>query len=115
MFKLLKDKSLVSSWQNFFEENFKSEIETIALEYPEKRSILIDYWDIDRINPSLAEGLINQPYKSIFNAEEALNNIDVASGEKLNLHFRVKNLPEINRLIIRNINTNYTRHNLPFY
>ena len=107
MLKLLKDKSLSSAWQNFFEENFKSDIETIAPEYPEKRSILIDYWDIDRINPSLAEGVIDQPYKSIFNAEEALKNIDVASGEKLNLHFRIKNLPEINRLSVRNIRANH--------
>ncbi len=107
MLKLLKDKSLVSLWQNFFEDNFKSEIETIALEYPEKKSLFIDYWDIDSINPSLAEGVVNQPYKYIFNAEESLKNINVASKEKLNLHFRVKNLPEINRLIIRNIRANH--------
>lgn len=107
MLKLLKDKSLSSAWQNFFEENFKSDIETIAPEYPEKRSILIDYWDIDRINPSLAEGVIDHPYKYIFNAEEALKNIDVASGEKLNLHFRIKNLPEINRISVRNIRANH--------
>jgi replicative DNA helicase Mcm len=107
MYKLLKDKNLVSSWQTVFEENFKSEIETIALEYPEKRSIFIDYWDIDSINPSLAEGVLNQPYKSIFNAEEALKNINVASGEKLNIHFRIINLPDINRLIIRKIRANH--------
>jgi replicative DNA helicase Mcm len=107
MLKLLKDKSLSSSWQNFFEENFKSEIETIAFEYPENRSLLIDYWDIDRINPSLAEGVLNQPYKYIFNAEEALKNIKVASNEKLILHFRIKNLPDVNRLIIRHIRANH--------
>ena len=107
MLKLLKDKSLLSNWQSFFEDNFKSEIETIALEYPEKRSIIINYWDIDSINPSLSEGILNQPYKYIFNAEEAIKNINVASGEKLNLHFRIKNLPEINRLLIRNIRANH--------
>ena len=107
MLKMLKDKSLSSTWQNFFEENFKSEIETIALEYPKKRSIFVDYWDIDSINPSLAEGILNQPYKYIFNAEEALKNIKVASGEKLELHFRINNLPEMSRLIIRNIRANH--------
>ena len=107
MLKLLKDKSLVSLWQNLFEENFKSEIETIALEYPEKRSLYVDYWDIDSINSSLAEGILNQPYKYIFNAEEALKNINVGSKEKLNLHFRVRNIPEMNRLIIRHIRANH--------
>ena len=49
MFKLLKDNSLSSTWQNFFEENFKSEIETIALEYPKKRSLVIDYWALANV------------------------------------------------------------------
>ena len=87
MVRLLKDESLVASWQNFFEENYKSEIETIALEYPEKRSLLVDYWDIDKADSKLAELLINQPYKAIFNAEEALKNIDVSAEQKLKLHY----------------------------
>ena len=72
----MKDESLVASWQSFFEENCKSEIETIALEYPENRSLIVDYWDIDKADPKLTETLINQPYKALFNAEEALKNID---------------------------------------
>jgi replicative DNA helicase Mcm len=107
MVQLLKDKSLVASWQNFFEENYKSEIETVALEYPEKRSLLVDYWDIDRADPKLAENLINQPYKTIFNAEEALKNIDVAAESKIVLHFRVINLPDLHKIIIRKIRANH--------
>ena len=86
MAQLLKDKSMVALWQSFFEENYKSEIENIALEYPDRRSLIVDYWDIDRSNPSLAEKLVNQPYKTIFNAEEALKNIDVAVEKKIILH-----------------------------
>ncbi len=107
MVQLLKDNSLVASWQNFFEENYKSEIETVALEYPEKRSLIVDYWDIDRIDPKLAEELINQPYKTIFNAEEALKNIDVAVENKIILHFRVTNLPDLHKIIIRKIRANH--------
>lgn len=103
MVKLLRDKSLVDSWQNFFEEHYKSEIETVAFEYPDKRSLFVDYWDIDRAAPTLAEMLIEQPYKTIFNAEEALKNIDVASEHDLHLHFRVVNLPEMQRVNIRDI------------
>ena len=66
MARLLRDESLVALWQSFFEENCKSEIETIALEYPEKRSLIVDYWDIDKADPKLAELLINQPYKTLF-------------------------------------------------
>ena len=63
--QLLKDESTVASWQRFFEEEYKSEIETVALMYPESRSLFVDYWDIDRADPSLAELLIEQPYKAI--------------------------------------------------
>jgi len=107
MVRLLKDESLVASWQRFFEENYKPGIETVAIEYPEKRSLYVDYWDIDRADPKLTEMLINQPYKAIFNAEEALKNVDVAAENKLKLHFRVVNLPDTNKIIIRKIRANH--------
>jgi len=103
----LKDESLVASWQSFFEENCKSEIETIALEYPENRSLIVDYWDIDKADPKLTEMLINQPYKALFNAEEALKNIDVAAEQKLQFHFRVGNLPDTQKILIRKIRANH--------
>ena len=107
MVKLLKDESLVAQWQRFFEDHCKSEIETVALSYPEKRSVFVDYWDIDEADPGLAEMLISQPTKAFFNAEEALKNIDVAVENKLVLHFRVINLPDTNRIIIRKIRANH--------
>jgi len=104
---VLKDESLVASWQSFFEENCRSEIETIAIEYPEKRSLVIDYWDIDKVDSNLTELLLNQPFKTFFNAEEALKNIDVAAENKLQLHFRVKNLPDTQKILIRKIRSNH--------
>ena len=94
MVRLLKDESLAASWQDFFEEQCKSDIETLAVEYPEKRSLVVDYWAIDKADPKLAENLLGQPFKSIFNAEEALKTIDVAAEQKMQLHFRVVNIPE---------------------
>ena len=107
MVRLLKDESLVALWQRFFEEKCRSDIETIALEYPEKRSIIVDYWDIDKFDPSLTEILINQPYKAVFNAETALNAVDVAAEHKVKLHFRVRNLPDTHRIVIRKIRANH--------
>lgn len=105
--RLLKDESLVSQWQKFFEDYCKSDIETVALEYPEKRSLYVDYWRIDEADPKLAELLLDQPYKAIYNAEQALKNIDVAAENKLLLHFRVINLPDTNRILIRKIRSNH--------
>lgn len=107
MVRLLKDQSLVAQWQKFFEDQCKPDIETVALEYPEKRSLYVDYWDIDKVDPKLADMLLNQPYKALYNAEEALKNIDVASENKLQLHFRVTNLPDTDKIIIRKIRANH--------
>ena len=107
MVKLLKDQSLVAQWQKFFEENCKSDIETVALEYPEKRSLFVDFWDIDKADSKLTDLLLNQPYKAMFNAEEALRNIDVAAENKLRLHFRVNNIPDTSKIIIRKIRANH--------
>ncbi len=107
MVKLLKDESLVAQWQKFFEENCKSQIETVALSYPDKRSIFVDYWDIDKADSKLAEVTLEQPFKAVFNAEEALKNIDVASENILHLHFRIKNLPDTHHIIIRHIRSSH--------
>ena len=106
MVRLVKDESLTASWQDFFEDKCKAEIETLATEYPEKRSLLIDYWDVDKADPKLAELLIRQPFKTLFNAEEALKLIDVSMEQKLQLHFRVKNIPESQKILIRKIRAN---------
>jgi len=105
--QLLRDDSLIAQWQKFLEEHCKSEIETVALSYPERRSIYIDYWKIDKADPQLADMILNQPFKAFFNAEEALKNIDVAVENKPDLHFRVNNLPDTHKIIIRNIRSNH--------
>ncbi|MCU0850624.1 MAG: minichromosome maintenance protein MCM [Candidatus Thermoplasmatota archaeon] len=106
MVRLVKDESLTAEWQDFFEDNCKAEIETVATAYPETRSLLLDYWDIDKADPKLAEMLLRQPFKALFNAEEALKIIEVAAEQKLQLHFRVKNIPESQRVLIRKIRAN---------
>jgi replicative DNA helicase Mcm len=106
MVRLIKDESLTASWQDFFEDQCKAEIETLATEYPEKRSLLLDYWDVDKADPQLAELLLRQPFKTLFNAEEALKLIDVSVEQKLQLHFRIKNIPESQKILIRKIRAN---------
>jgi len=107
MVRLLKDESLAATWENFFEETSRPDIETIALSYPDRRSLLVNYWDIDKYDSKLSELIINQPYKAIFNAEEALKNIDVAVENKLKLHFRVYSIPDTQKILIRKIRASH--------
>ena len=98
---LLRDETLIGWWENFFIEYCSNEIETVALKYPKMRSLFVDYWLIDKVDHEMAELLLDEPQKMIFNAEFALNNIDVAVDKQIKLHFRVYNLPDTNRIPIR--------------
>lgn len=95
-------ESLMEKWERFFQEYCKDKIESAALLYPEKKSLVLDYWDIDKYDAELGEYLLEKPYTAIFTAEEALKRIDVA-GEAPPLHFRVKNLPETRKIEIRDL------------
>lgn len=99
----LRDDRIYESWKDFFEEYCKSDIETIALSYPEKRSLEVDFSVIDKANLDLAHLLINHPDKAIFNAEQALMDIDTANPNKIKLHFRPYNLPDTCKVDINKI------------
>ena len=95
--------ALMEKWERFFQEHCKDKIESAALLYPEKKSVLLDYWDIDRYDSELGEYLLEKPYVAIYTAEEALKRIDVAAAESPHLHLRVRNLPDANKIEIRDL------------
>jgi len=105
--------TLVEKWENLFKEYFKKEIENIALAYPEKRSVTLDYWDIDKIDTELAEYLLEKPNNALYTAEEALKKIDVPVDPPPLLHFRIRNLADINKIPIRKIRSQHLGKLLP--
>ncbi len=100
---MLRDDRLREAWKDFFEDYCKSDIENVALSYPEKCSLDVDFSVIDKVNIDLARLLINHPYKAIFNAEESLKDIDTAIPNKIKLYFRPYNLPDTCRVDISKI------------
>ncbi len=95
--------ALMEKWERFFQEYCKDKIESAALLYPEKKSVLLDYWDIDRYDSELGEYLLEKPYVALYTAEEALKRIDVAALESPRLHLRVRNIPDANKVEIRDL------------
>lgn len=90
MARLLSDKSQIARWVAFFEDNHKGDIETVASKYPNCRSITVDYTSLD---DTTASDLLTQPYKTLFNAEQALKSFDTVYGS-LDINLRVKNMSE---------------------
>jgi DNA replicative helicase MCM subunit Mcm2 (Cdc46/Mcm family) len=89
------NEDLVNLFIEFFREHYAAEIVSFAEEYPEQRSVYIDYDDLYQFNSDLAEDYRSHPNQLQEHAEEALSLFDVPADVTLdNVHARLGNLPE---------------------
>jgi len=103
---------LVDAFEQFFRNYYDNEIKQLAQRYPnEQRSLYIDWQDLYRFDPDLADDYLSQPEQLQRYAEEALRiydlPIDVSLGQA---HVRIQNLPdtespEIREIRARHMNT----------
>lgn len=93
--------TVIEKWERFFYDYCKEDIDNVALLYPEKKSLVLDYWTIDTHDADMAEFLVEKPYVAFYAAETALKKIDMPVDPPPQLHFRVRNLPEIQKIGIR--------------
>ncbi|ELY55895.1 minichromosome maintenance protein MCM [Natronolimnohabitans innermongolicus] len=96
---------LVDAFEQFFRNYYDNEIKQLAQQYPnEQRSLHVDWQDLYRYDPDLADDFLNQPEQLQRYAEEALRlydlPIDVSLGQA---HVRIRNLPETETPEIREI------------
>ncbi|RQG89149.1 AAA family ATPase [Natrarchaeobius halalkaliphilus] len=99
------NSELVDAFEQFFRNYYDSDIKQLAQRYPnEQRSLAIDWQDLYRFDPDLADDYLNQPEQLQRYAEEALRlydlPIDVSLGQA---HVRIRNLPETESPEIREI------------
>lgn len=100
MVDLFKDETIFNMWTNYFEEQCKSNIETVAIN--NEPSLYIDYDELDSINQNLSDGLLKEPSKYLFNANLAIKDIDTAVGH-INPQIRLLNLPNICNIPVNGI------------
>ncbi|WP_254766092.1 LAGLIDADG family homing endonuclease [Salinilacihabitans rarus] len=99
------NSELVDAFEQFFRSYYDTEIKQLAQRYPnEQRSLYVDWNELYKFDPDLADDYINQPEQLQRYAEEALRlydlPIDVSLGQA---HVRVRNLPESESPEIREI------------
>lgn len=99
----LSTQSLVAAWEQFLTDYYKVRIEEAALNYPEIRSVEVDYNDLDRRDPQLAQYLLDHPRASLQSAEDALKLVEVPVDPRPLLRVRVRNLPRVNRYMVRKL------------
>ena len=98
-----EDTEVIDKFEQFYRDYYRNEIGELAQKYPnEQRSLYVDWDDLYRFDPDLADDLIAQPDQMRDYAEEALRLYDLPVDVKLGqAHVRVKNLQEATD--IRNI------------
>src|SRR6056297_432180 len=99
------NSELVNSFEQFFRNYYDNDIKQLAQRYPnEQRSLHVDWQDLYRFDPDLADDFIAQPEQLERYAEEALRlydlPIDVSLGQA---HVRIRNLPQTESPEIREI------------
>jgi len=88
----------------------KKEINRIAELYPEEKSLLIDYDELEKYDHELAEELIQNPDEVIGAFEDTLSEMNIPTMvENPRFHVRFKNLPKEKgySLMVRDITSDY--------
>jgi len=91
-----ENTELVDAFEQFYRNYYRDEIGKLAQKYPnEKRSLYIDWDDLYRYDPDLADDYLAQPEQLQEYAEEALRIYDLPVDVSLGrAHVRMYNLPE---------------------
>ncbi len=96
----------VTKLEKFFELYYYKKLVEVAREYPEKKSIIVDYWDLDKYDADLADKLLNSPEEVINAAKEAIKRIDLGVKD-IDINVRFTNLPESCHVRIKDIRSEH--------
>ncbi|NYT01110.1 MAG: minichromosome maintenance protein MCM [Methanocellales archaeon] len=92
----------VSKWEEFLKQYYKQQILQLANSYPDERSLIVEFPDIERYDVDLADSFLERPHHILQAAEEALKIIDLPIDVSLDrVHVRVIKVPE--RIYIRDL------------
>ena len=99
-----KTQTSISKFEEFFATSYKDDVFEILEEYPDKRSLLVDYQSLEMFDPDLADLLIDKPEEVIEAAKMAIKNIDPLVKDA-DINIRFENLSNIIRL--QDLNSKY--------
>ncbi len=99
----LGDEPQVRSWERFLKKFYRAQINEAVLGWPQKRSLVIDWYDLDKHDRNLAEALLAHPLQALAQAEEALKSVDVPAEPRPKLHVRVEHLPATSTIDVRDL------------
>ena len=94
-FLICMETSTSAQWEKFFNRYYLGDILALANEYPEKRSLFVDFVNIEKFDPDLAEELLIHPDRVLGVAEAALQSFDLPIEKTLSdAHLRIMDIPQ---------------------
>ncbi|MEM4331860.1 MAG: minichromosome maintenance protein MCM [Candidatus Micrarchaeia archaeon] len=93
------DDGLVAELEEFLSTVYAPAIALLKKEFPKRRSLLVDFVELEKWNTDIADLLLNQPDKVIPAAKEALELCGVVKTYDYEPHVRFVNLPDMGLLV----------------
>ena len=105
----IEENPYVGKFLSFFESLYKKEIERLVQEYPQKRSLNVDFKHLEEYDYELADELLDNPGYLLDASELAVQQIEIPTLEieKFAPHIRFFNLPKDREPLIRDIGSEY--------
>ena len=89
-----KTQTSISKFEEFFATTYKDDVFEILEQYPDKKSLIVDYPTLELFDPYLADLLIEKPDEVIDAAEASIKNIDPLVKDA-DINIRFENLSNI--------------------
>lgn len=97
-------KTSIGKFEEFFATSYKDDVFKILEQYPDRRSLNVDYSKLELFDPDLADLLIEKPDEVIEAAKIAIKNIDPLVKDA-DINIRFENLNNLIRL--QDLNSKY--------
>ena len=99
-----KTKNPVAKFEEFFSTKYKDTVFEALEKYPDQKSAIVDYVELEMFDPDLADLLIEKPEEVIKAASKAIGNIDPLR-KNAELHIRFENVS--NNIPLRFLRSKY--------
>ncbi len=99
-----KTKTSVAKFEEFFSTKYKDTVFEALEKYPDQRSVVVDYSQLEMFDPDLADLLIEKPEEIIKASQKAIQNIDPLR-KNADLHIRFEHIR--NNIPLKDLRSKY--------
>lgn len=97
----------IERFEQFFRERYYKQLMSVAREYPDQRSLVIDFSDLDKFDVELADQFLLYPEEVLKQAKDAIGEIDLPIDGEYDLNVRVTKLPASQEINVRDLRSKH--------